>query len=46
VVIKLAVARAGKTSILEIMRLIRCSGLETVSIDPRRRAVMFVGDTA
>jgi hypothetical protein len=35
----------GKSSLSEIMRLIGCSSLDTVSIDRRRRTVMFVDDT-
>lgn len=35
----------GKASLSEITRLIGCSGLDTVTIDRRRRTVMFVDDT-
>jgi uncharacterized NAD-dependent epimerase/dehydratase family protein len=36
---------AGKPTTTEIIRLIRCSGLDTVTIDRRRQTVMFVDDT-
>jgi hypothetical protein len=35
----------GVPSISEIMRLITCEGLDTVTIDRRRQTVMFVDDT-
>jgi hypothetical protein len=35
----------GKPSIAEICRLIGCVGLDTVTIDRKRRTVMFVDDT-
>jgi hypothetical protein len=35
----------GKASIREIMRLIGCDGLDTVTIDRTRQTVMFVDDT-
>jgi hypothetical protein len=35
----------GKPSLCEIARLIGCSSLDTVTIDRRRRTVMFVDDT-
>jgi hypothetical protein len=35
----------GKASIAEIMRIIGCTGLDTVTIDRKRQTVMFVDDT-
>jgi hypothetical protein len=35
----------GEASIPEIMRLIGCSCLDTVTIDRKRQTVMFVDDT-
>jgi hypothetical protein len=35
----------GKPTIREIMRLIGCEGLDTVTIDRKQQTVMFVDDT-
>jgi hypothetical protein len=39
------ITHEGKASITEIMRLIGCNCLDTVTIDRRRQTVMFVDDT-